>query len=92
MKILKFTASWCQPCRHMDNIIFDLSEEHRNLFESIDVESESGIELAEDYRVKSVPTLVFLDNDGREVLRHIGLMTKSLLESTINDDKNKNDH
>ena len=77
-KVLRFTASWCQPCKAMAKLIDGVDT---NLpIEVIDIDEQS--ELAVDYGIRSVPTLVMLD-ENIEVRRMVGLVTKEKLENWI---------
>ena len=77
-RILRFTASWCQPCKSMAVI---LEECNTNLpIEVIDIDIHT--ELAVEYGIRSVPTLVILD-ENIEVKRMTGLVTKEILKNWI---------
>lgn len=72
--IVDFSATWCTPCRELEHITFrdpqvvkqaqdnfvmvkvDLTRKGNSLFER----------LAAEYSIKGVPTVVFLDSQGRE--------------------------
>lgn len=83
MKILKFTASWCPSCRHMSNTIFDFPEDKRKLFKEIDIETDEGDNLATEYNVRSLPTLIFLDSENNILYKTTGNQTKKQLEDLI---------
>ena len=75
-KVLRFTASWCQPCKAMAKVLEDIDT---NLpIEVIDIDEQS--ELAVDYGIRSVPTLVMVD-ENIEVRRMVGLATKEKLKN-----------
>jgi thioredoxin 1 len=77
-KVLRFTASWCQPCKAMAKLLDDIET---NLpIEVIDIDEQS--ELAVDYGIRSVPTLVMVD-ENIEVRRMVGLATKDKLKNWI---------
>jgi thioredoxin 1 len=77
-KILRFTASWCQPCK---NLAKQLEEIDTGLpIEVVDIDVDT--ELAMDYGIRSVPTLVILD-ENVEVKRMTGLVTKEILKNWI---------
>jgi len=77
-KILRFTASWCQPCKAVSKM---LEEMDINLpIEVIDIDVHS--DLAIDYGIRSVPTLVIVD-EHVEVKRMTGLVTKEVLKNWI---------
>ena len=67
-KVLRFTASWCQPCKmlakNLESIKTDIP------IEVIDIDSET--EKAKQYGIRGVPTLIMLDGD-KEVKRNVGV-------------------
>lgn len=74
-KILKFSATWCRPCKDLAN-----SLQNANIstpVESIDIDEQS--DLAAKYSVRGVPTLVMLEN-GSEVKRLVGSKTQAELK------------
>lgn len=79
-KIIRFTASWCAPCKALAKV---LEEVKTTLpIEVIDIDENS--ELAAKFNVRGVPTMVLLEND-KEVKRKVGMGTKEKIESWIND-------
>lgn len=79
-KILKFAAPWCEPCKALSNIIKDIDLGDIQL-EEIDVEVSK--DLVAQYRVRSVPTLIYLKEE-KPVRVMMGLKTKEELLSWIN--------
>lgn len=83
MKLIKFSASWCSPCRTLESKInkLDLTI---NLH-SYDVEEE--VELTEKWKVRNVPTVILVDDDNNEVKRWVGNFEPSieLKDYTSND-------
>ena len=71
MKYLYFSASWCGPCKTLGPIMNDVSQQIP--VQKVDVDSE--FELASQYNVRNVPTVVLLDN-GQEVKRFVGVQPK----------------
>ena len=74
MKVLRFTASWCQPCKMLAKTLEDV--ETQIPIEVIDIDENQG--LAMDYGIRGVPTLVMLDGDI-EVKRVTGILMKNQL-------------
>ena len=71
MKVLKFYATWCGPCKGMTMMM----ESMENLpeIEHIDIDEQG--DLATHFMIRSVPTLVKLDDNGQEVDRYTGSAT-----------------
>jgi len=69
MKVLRFTASWCQPCKSLSKT-FEYVKTQIPI-EVIDIDKNQ--DLAVKYGIRNVPTLVMLDGDI-EVKRSTGMM------------------
>ena len=59
--VIKFGATWCGPCKTMIPILKALSEKYTQVC-FLDVDIDRMPELAEEYKVSSVPFFVFLKN------------------------------
>ena len=71
MKLLKFYAPWCQPCKMLDRQLedFELSIPKQ----AVNIDSE--IDLAMQYKVRGIPTMIIIDEMGTEVKRVTGSQT-----------------
>jgi thioredoxin 1 len=67
-QILYFTASWCGPCRILGPIMESVKGQVNYSKLDVDVEQD----LAVKYKVRSVPTLVLIEN-GVEKNRLVGV-------------------
>jgi thioredoxin 1 len=80
--IFYFTADWCNPCKKMKPIAEEINREYADIsIKFIDADAE--IELAKSFGIRSVPTLILMD-EGNEVRRIIGAKTKNELMEFIN--------
>ena len=68
MKVLKFYATWCGPCKGMSMMM----ESMENLPEIENIDIDQNTELTAKYGIRSVPTLIKLDDDGNEIGRYAG--------------------
>ena len=79
-RVLRFTASWCQPCKmlakNLESINTDVPIEVYDIDERTDV--------AMDFGVRGVPTLVMMDGNT-EIKRMVGMQSLKDLETWIND-------
>ena len=79
-RILRFTASWCGPCK---SLAMNLESAGLDLpIEVVDIDVHDN--LAREYGIRSVPTLVML-NENIEIKRLIGSKTINQLQEWAND-------
>lgn len=81
MKLLKFYAHWCGPCKVQGSLLKGLSIP----IQEIDVEEENNEDCVDAYSVMSLPTLIVVDEDGNELKRFVGLTQKEDIEKFISD-------
>lgn len=81
--LVDFGASWCGPCRAMEPVIQKLKGEYAGRAAILEIDIDSQRELATDYMVQSIPTLI-LFQDGVEIRRFVGLQSKSTIEKSLN--------
>jgi thioredoxin 1 len=77
-RILRFTASWCEPCKALAKNLEIANIELPIEVVDIDVHSE----LAQEYGIRSVPTLVMLD-ENIEIKRIVGSKTPNQLQEWV---------
>ena len=78
ISILRFTASWCQPCKALTSI---LDEVQLNVpMRVIDIDKEEH--LVKEYQVRSIPALIQI-RDGKVASRLVGAVTKAELEDWL---------
>jgi len=72
--LVDFWASWCGPCQMVAPIIEEIAEEITEAkIAKVDVDAQP--ELAKEYRVMSIPTLMVF-KDGQVVRREAGAKPK----------------
>lgn len=83
--IIDFWATWCGPCMGMAPLIDRLSEEYEGRVEigkyNIDEESD----LTTEYRIMSIPTLLFFKDGKKTDIRLAGSQTEATLRAKIDE-------
>ena len=79
MKLMKFSTPNCGACKMLQHSL----DQAGNLPEIEYVNCEESPELAGEFEVFQVPTLILLDNDNKEIKRHTGFMSKTQLEGWV---------
>lgn len=74
--MVDFFATWCPPCKLLDEQTYthaDVVEESEGwVMVRIDVDQNKS--LSSEYGIRSIPTIVFMDSDGKEVSRTTGFI------------------
>ncbi|MBP3203422.1 MAG: thioredoxin [Bacteroidales bacterium] len=81
--IADFWATWCGPCRMLSPILDELSEEMADKIEVVKVNVDDADEIAAQFRIMSIPTLIFFKG-GQPVDKTVGAMPKNVLVDKIN--------
>jgi len=69
-------AHKCIPCKMMAPIITELQKEYAGRASIIFIDVWEHREQAGRFGIKSIPTQIFYDKDGKEVRRHVGFLDK----------------
>ena len=79
MKVLRFTASWCNPCKALASTLNEVKTDIP--FEVVDIDVNP--ELAQSFGVRGVPTLVMVDENEKEISRSVGLKSAKDLQEWL---------
>lgn len=77
MKLLKFYAEWCGPCKMQTMIIKGAEDKITIPVEEIDIDND--LMTAVNFGVRSVPTMVLVDDERKEIKRKVGVMKEEEL-------------
>lgn len=76
--LVDFWASWCMPCRMLSPTVDAIAEELAGKVKVCKVNVDEQPELAEQYRVMSIPTLLVF-KEGRLVDSSVGVKPKAAI-------------
>ena len=84
--MLYFSAPWCYLCRKMGRLVFTdpkVAALMRRDFILVRVDISVEEEVKQRYAINQVPTTIFLDRQGRQVLRLTGYQDRSHLTRAL---------
>jgi thioredoxin 1 len=87
--VLKLGADSCPPCRAMKPIMKDLAIEQDGKIIFLDLDIYKHRELAKQFSVRLIPTIVFFDSKGQVISKAEGAMNKQQLLKAVADLKLK---
>ncbi|MCR4717400.1 MAG: thioredoxin [Lachnospiraceae bacterium] len=75
--LIDFFATWCGPCKQLSPVIDEIADEQSDI-KVVKIDVDQCQELAEQFSVMSIPTLVAM-KDGREIKRQVGGVPKAAI-------------
>ena len=80
--VLDFWATWCEPCRTLGPALEELARRHEGRFVLAKVDIDHNRELAQAFRIESVPTVIAIV-EGRPVDGFMGVLPPAELEAFL---------
>lgn len=80
MKLIFFHSTWCGPCKALAPIVEELKSTY-DIWD-IDVDEAEDTTLVK-YKIRSIPVLILEDDQGKELWKHVGSISKTDLENKL---------
>lgn len=85
IKILKFESDSCPQCKALSITLERISKENKIDIKNIDIEEDNNQDLIRKYNIRSIPTIIFL-NEDKEYNRLVGNQSYATINKIINYD------
>ncbi len=79
---MDFHADWCGPCKTQDPILDELKNDWGDRFDLEKVNVDEEQDVANEYQVRSLPTLI-VENDDGVVERFVGVTQREDIEDAL---------
>jgi thioredoxin 1 len=74
--LLEFGRGWCIPCKYMKPVLEDTSKAYTGKALVMTVDMDANKDLVRDFKIRMMPTQVFLTPDGKEFFRNEGTLER----------------
>lgn len=81
--LLEFGRGWCIPCKYMKPILDDMSQAYAGKAIVMTVDMDVNKDLVRDFRIRMMPTQVFLTPDGKEFFRNEGTLEREGIQQVF---------
>lgn len=81
--LVDFGSNTCIPCRQLRPVLQEIKQEQTGKMEVLVIDVYKYRDLAQQYKVQVIPTIVLFDASGKEVFRGQGFMPKEALMEQI---------
>ncbi len=81
--LVDFGANSCVPCREMRPVLKEVNKEYTGKASVLVIDVYKNQDLAKEYQIQLIPTLVFFDSKGKETFRHVGVLNKEQIATKL---------
>jgi thioredoxin 1 len=76
--LLDLGAEKCIPCKMLAPILEEMKKEYKGVLivKFIDVWKPENVAEGKKYKIETIPTQIFFDENGKELWRHVGFISK----------------
>ena len=82
-QVIDFNATWCGPCRMFAPTFEKMEKKYEGkiTFQSVDVDENP--DMAAQYEVQSIPTVVYINAEGKTVDVTVGLLSEEEFDARL---------
>ncbi len=80
--VVDFYADWCGPCKMIEPVIHQLSQEYQGRVKFVKIDTDANQEIAMQFGIMSIPTVMFFSKGKVEDIV-IGAVPSAVLKSKV---------
>jgi thioredoxin 1 len=80
--VIKFSGNFCIPCQQLKPIFDDVVKDIPDI-KVVEIDVEEHPDVASDYKIRGVPTIVITDENDNVLAMKSGMMSKEQLKDLI---------
>ena len=80
---LELGSLTCIPCKQMEKVLESVREKYGDQIVIIFHDVKKDKKIAAKYKIKMIPTQIFLDESGKEIHRHIGFYPEEKIDEFL---------
>lgn len=82
-QVIDFNATWCGPCRMFAPTFEKMEKKYEGKITFLSVDVDENPDMAAQYEVQSIPTVVYINAEGKTVDVTVGLLSEEEFEARL---------
>ena len=82
-QVIDFNATWCGPCRMFAPTFEKMGKKYEGKITFLSVDVDENPDMAAQYEVQSIPTVVYIDAEGKTVDVTVGLLSEEEFDARL---------
>ena len=84
MKLIKFSAAWCGPCKTLKPVFEKVVTDNNYNATEVDIDDDTD-DLVSKYGIRNVPTIIITDDNGDMLGRLVGMQSAENIVTKVNE-------
>ena len=82
-QVIDFNATWCGPCRMFAPTFEKMEKKYEGKITFLSVDVDENPDMAAQYEVQSIPTVVYINAEGKTVDVTVGLLSEEEFDARL---------
>ena len=82
-QVIDFNATWCGPCRMFAPTFEKMEKKYAGKITFLSVDVDENPDMAAQYEVQSIPTVVYINAEGKTVDVTVGLLSEEEFDARL---------